>query len=118
VTVNITPFVKAVVEQREKTANGGIVVVSTRVVTADEMLQTWAKAKGVQAQFVRVSGEAYREIWPLWAEEIGLMMEFWDECRERSWTEPSGAKVLGKENLGVEDAAFRGLEETYKGLEL
>lgn len=118
VSVNITPFIKAVVEQPEKTANGSIVVVSTKEVTADELLQTWAKVKGVKAQFVRVSGEAYRDIWPLWAEEIGLMMEFWDYSRERSWTEPSGAKVLSKEDLGLEVTAFQGLEEAFKGLEL
>lgn len=118
VTVNVTPFVKAVVEQREKTANGAIVVASTGSHTAEEMLQTWAKAKGFKAQFVRVSGEAYREIWPLWAEEMGVMMEFWDEYRERSWTEPSGTKVLYKEDLGIKDGELQGLEESYKALEL
>lgn len=118
VSVNITPFIKAVVEQPEKTANGGIVLVSNKLVTADEMLQTWAKVKGVKAQFVQVSGEAYRDIWPLWGEEIGLMMEFWDSFRERSWTEPSGARVLGKEDLGLADTAFQGLEEAFNGLEL
>ncbi|KAK4148354.1 hypothetical protein C8A00DRAFT_39112 [Chaetomidium leptoderma] len=116
VSVNIAPFVRAVVEQPASTAGGAVVLVSSEAYQAGEMLQMWAAAKGTKAQFVRVSGEAFREIWPLWAEEMGVMMEFWDEYRERSWTEPNGEKVLTKEDLGV--TGLQGLEEAYKGLEL
>lgn len=116
VSKNVGAFAKAVVEQPAKTQNGKIVLASTAQYQAGEMLQMWAKARGVKAQFVRVSGEAFREIWPLWAEEMGLMMEFWDEYREKSWTEPTGVPVLTMEELGVKPV--QGLEEAYKGLEL
>jgi hypothetical protein len=116
VTINIQPFIKAVVEQRDKTANGNIVLVATEPRQAGEMLQAWAKAQGKKAQFVRVSGEAFREIWPLWAEEMGIMMEFWDEYREKSWTEPKGIKIITKEDLGV--TQYQSLEEAYKTLNL
>jgi hypothetical protein len=116
VTVNIQPFIKAVVEQRDKTANGNIVLVATEARQAGEMLQAWAKAQGKKAQFVRVSGEAFREIWPLWAEEMGVMMEFWDEFRDKSWTEPTGTKIITKEELGVTE--YQSLEEAYKTLTL
>ncbi|KAK4119247.1 NAD(P)-binding protein [Parathielavia appendiculata] len=116
VTANIGPFVKAVVEQRDKTANGNIVLVATETRRAGDMLQAWATAQGKKAQFVRVSGEAFREIWPLWAEEMGVMMEFWDEFSDKSWAEPSGQKVLTKEDLGV--TGFQTLEEAYKTLKL
>ncbi|KAK4119795.1 NAD(P)-binding protein [Parathielavia appendiculata] len=118
VTANIGLFAKAVVEQRDKTANGNIVLAATETRQAGELLHAWAQAQGKKAQFVRVSGEAFREIWPVWAEEMAGMMEFWDdlEFREKSWTEPSGQKVLTKEDLGV--TGFKALEETYKALKL
>jgi hypothetical protein len=116
VSVNVGLFVKAVVEQPDKTAGGAIVLASTEGYQAGGMLQMWAKAKGTKAQFVQVGGETFRELWPLWAEEMGVMMEFWDEYREKSWTEPSGGKVLTKEDLGITE--FQTLEEAYKGLEI
>ncbi len=116
VSANIGPFVKAAVEQRDKTVGGAVVLAASEAHTAGEMLQIWAKAKGTQAQFVRVSGDAVREAWPLVGEELGVMMEFWDEVRERSWTRTDGGKVLTREDLGV--TGLQGLEEAYKGLEL
>ncbi|KAK1757024.1 hypothetical protein QBC47DRAFT_378273 [Echria macrotheca] len=116
VSVNIGPFVAAIVAQPEKSANGTIVLAASEESTGGEMLQLWARTQGTQAQFVRVSGEAYRELWPLWAEEMGGMNELWDEYREKSWTEPSGVKVIGKEDLGV--TGLQSLEEGYKGLKL
>ncbi len=117
VSVNIGPFVRAAVEQRGKTAGGKIVLASIgEEHTAGEMLQLWAKEKGTKAQFVRISGEDFREAWPLQGEELGGMMEFWDEARERAWTDPEGATVLTREDLGV--TGLQGLAEAYRGLEL
>lgn len=116
VSVNIAPFVRAVVEQPDRTRDGAVVLASSERHTAARMLQLWAAAKGKKAQFVRVSGEDFRELWPLWGEELGVMMEYWDACREKSWTEPGGTKVLTKEDLGV--VGLQALEEAYKGLVL
>ncbi|KAK4032150.1 hypothetical protein C8A01DRAFT_41413 [Parachaetomium inaequale] len=116
VSLNVGAFAKAVVEQPGKTTGGAVVLASSEGHQAGEMLQMWARAQGTKAQFVRVSGEAFREVWPLWAEEMGVMMEFWDEYREKSWTQPGGEKVLTKEDLGVTE--FQALEEAYKGLAL
>ncbi|KAK4243382.1 hypothetical protein C7999DRAFT_44802 [Corynascus novoguineensis] len=116
VTENLGAFARAVVEQSDKTRGGAAVLVSTERHRAGDMLQLWARAKGTEAQFVRVSGEAFREAWPLWGEETGLMMEFWEEYGERSWTRADGGKVLDKEDLGI--TQFQSLEEAYKRLEL
>ncbi|KAK5652388.1 hypothetical protein OQA88_10580 [Cercophora sp. LCS_1] len=113
VTRNIAPFVKAIVEQPEKTL-GQVVKASSEVFGAEELLQLWARTKGVKAQFVRVSGKDFGQIWPLWADEMGVMMEFWDEYRE-SWVDTLGRKVVTGEELGV-----RGLvsvEEAFKTFE-
>ncbi|KAK3902311.1 hypothetical protein C8A05DRAFT_44249 [Staphylotrichum tortipilum] len=116
VRANVGRFVEKVVEQPGKTQGGRVVFASSEVRTAREMLGTWARVKGVEAQFVRVSGEAFRELWPLWGEEMGVMMELWDEFRERSWTDAEGREVLTKEDLGVQ--GLQSLEEAFKGLEL
>lgn len=50
---------------------------------------------------MRVSGEDFREAWPLWGEEMGGMVEFGDECKERSWTDLEGelAEDINNEDL-------------------
>lgn len=116
VSVIIAPFVKAVVEQPSKTTGGAIVLASTEAYGAGEMLQMWARAQGNKAQFMQVSGAAFRELWPLWGEEMGAMMEIWDEYGDASWNEPDGSKVLTKEDLSV--SGFQTLEEAYRGLKL
>ena len=117
VSVNVGKFVKGVVERREEGGNGQIVLAAIEGVRqAEEMLQAWAKAKGTKAQFLQVDGKAFRLVWPLWAEEMGVMMEFWDEYRERSWTDASGREVVAGRELGVE--GLQSLEAAYEGLEL
>jgi uncharacterized protein YbjT (DUF2867 family) len=117
VSRNLGLFVRAAVEQPEKTANGGIVLAASETKTVDEMLQLWARVKGTKAQFVRVSKEDYREMWPiLMTDEFGSMIEYWDDVRDRSWTEPGGQKVLTKDDLGVQ--GLQSLEEAFKEFEL
>ncbi|KAK3389744.1 hypothetical protein B0H63DRAFT_464254 [Podospora didyma] len=117
VSVNLALFVRAIIAQPEKTY-GQVVVASVDTYTADEMLQRWAAAKGLKAQFVQVSGKAFRELWPLWGEEMGVMMEFWDEAREDSWSASGsgGRKVLYKEDLAVE--GLQSVDEAFKEFEL
>lgn len=116
VSLNLAPFVRAAVEQRDKAGHGGIVLAASERLSAGDLLQLWARVKGVEAQFVRVGRDDFNAIWPMWAEEIGLMMGFWDEFRETAWTDPSGQRVLTKEDLGVQ--RLQTLEEAYKTLEL
>ncbi|KAL2016073.1 hypothetical protein VTK56DRAFT_4280 [Thermocarpiscus australiensis] len=117
VTRNLAPFVRAVVEQPpDRTAHGAIVLASSERISAGGMLQLWARVRGVKAQYVRVSTEDFHAIWPLWAEEIGVMLAFWDEFRDAAWTEPGGQKVLTKEDLGVQ--GLQSLEEAFKTFEL
>ncbi|KAK0723548.1 hypothetical protein B0T26DRAFT_642271 [Lasiosphaeria miniovina] len=122
VTVNIAPFVRAIVAQPAKTARGNVVLGALATHTADELLQMWARARGTRARFVQVGGEDFRALWPLWGDEMGVMMEFWDEFRDKSWTAPAAAAaehkytVLTGDDIGVE--GLQGLEEAYKELEL
>lgn len=112
---NIGSFVKAVVERGEKT-KGEIVLAAAETTTVKDMLQLWARVKGAEASFVRVGGDVPREIWPLWGEEIAVNLEFFDECKEKSWTDVEGRRVLRKEDLGI--TGLEGLEEAFRRLEL
>jgi len=116
VSVNIALFVRAIVEQGATTKGGKIVLGVTETRGAEEMLKTWAGIKGVQAQQVRVDSKAFNEVWPLWAEEMGVMMEFWDEFREKSWTDAE-AEIVTAKDLGIE-GEFQSLEEGFKTLEI
>ncbi|KAK0732212.1 hypothetical protein B0H67DRAFT_477044 [Lasiosphaeris hirsuta] len=115
VTANVGAFVRAIVEHPAETQGARTVIAAQSTVGAEDLLQLWARTKGTKAQFVRVGGEAFREIWPLWAAEMGVMMEFWDEYRERSWT-IEGETVVTGEDLGV--VGLKGLEESFKEFEL
>ncbi|KAK4139152.1 uncharacterized protein C8A04DRAFT_33379 [Dichotomopilus funicola] len=116
VSVNLGAFVRAAVEQPEKTLGGKTVLAAIETHAAAEQFALWAKAKGKQAQYLKIDGQAYRELWPLWGEEMGVMMDFWEWARENSWTLPGGEKVVGREELGI--TGVQSLEEAYKGYEL
>lgn len=110
--VNVGIFVKAILAQPEKTLGGRFVLASVADTTAGELLQTWAKAQGKAAQYVQTDEKTFNALWPMWAEEIGGMMQFWAWAGEKSW---SGEDVLTKEDLGVHDGLV-GLEQAFKSL--
>lgn len=106
-TVNVGIFVKAILAQPDKTLGGRFVLASVEDTTAGNYLQTWAKAQGKAAQYVQTDEKTFNAIWPMWAEEMGGMMQFWDWAREKSW---SGEDVLTKEDLNISEGLV-GLEQ-------
>lgn len=112
---NIGLFVKAIITQPEKTLPGKFVVAHVEDTTAGDMLQTWAKAQGKTAQYVQVDEKTFNAMWPMWSEEAGIMMQFWDWAREKSWSGEEG--LLTKDDLNVEGRLV-GLEEAFTSLVL
>jgi hypothetical protein len=105
---NVGVFVRAIIEQPEKTRGGKTVLAYAEETTMGEMLQTWAKSQGKVAQYVQVDEATFHAIWPMWAEEMGVMMQFWDWAGEKSW---SGEEViLTKEDLNIKEGLV-GLEQ-------
>jgi len=115
VRANIGPFVRAILHNPQKTRNGAIVRADIGTLTSDELLKTWAAVQGKEAISVRTDVATYNALWPMWADEMGLMARFWDEYAERSWTEP-GEKVLTKDELGLDNADFVDLKTSFKEL--
>ena len=110
---NVGVFVKAILSQPEKTLNGKFVLAYAEETTAGAMLQTWGKAQDKQTQYVQVNDETFNAIWPMWAEEIGVMMQFWEEVGDKSW---SGEKeILTKKDLGIKEP-LQDLEQSFAAL--
>jgi len=107
---NIGLFVKAILAEPNKTLPGKFVLAHVEETTAGDMLQTWAKAQGKTAQYVQVDEKTFHAMWPMWAEEAGLMMQFWDWAREKSWSGEEG--ILTKDDLNVEGNLV-GLEQAF-----
>jgi hypothetical protein len=106
---NVGLFVRAIIEQPAKTTGGKFVLASAVEIAMGDMLQVWAKVHGKKAQYVQVDEATFHAIWPMWAEEMGVMMKFWDWARDKSW---SGEDIiLTKEDLNV--TGLVGLEEAF-----
>ncbi|KAK4213097.1 hypothetical protein QBC37DRAFT_181468 [Rhypophila decipiens] len=117
VSKNTAPFIKAIVEKTK--GEGQVVLAEIGTLPAGKFLDTWAKAKGFEAKFQRVSGKDYREIWPLWGEEMGVMNEYWDWAKEKSWSvSVKGQKLVTRGELGLGDGEFESLSEGFKTFEL
>ncbi|KAF7556430.1 hypothetical protein G7Z17_g1404 [Cylindrodendrum hubeiense] len=110
--VNAGPFVSAILSQPEKTLNGKIVLAYTEKTTMGELLDIWGKTQGKQVQYVQIDQAPFHALWPLWAQEMGIMMEFWDWAREKSWTAeqtPLTAADLDVRGLGSAAEGFSSL---------
>jgi nucleoside-diphosphate-sugar epimerase len=114
---NITQFVKAIVQKPTETKNGAMVIGSVGTSTAQEWVDFWAKARGVEVQLVKISHQAYDTLWPwpYWSGEFALMMDYFEGLPLSQWLEP-GTKVLTAESLGV--TGLISVEEWAKTWEL
>jgi hypothetical protein len=74
----------------------------------------WARAQGKTAQYIQVDEATFNTIWPMWAEETGVMMQYWNEVKDRSWSGESS--IFTKEDLNVTDLI--GLEDILNLLPL
>ncbi len=107
---NVGVFVKAILSNPDKTLPGKFVLAYVEETTAGAMLQTWGKAQDKQIQYVQVDEKTFNAIWPKWAEELGIMMQFWEDAGDMSWTGEEG--ILTKEDLGIKEP-LQGLEQSF-----
>ncbi|KAM6484878.1 NAD(P)-binding protein [Trichoderma sp. SZMC 28011] len=108
-TVNVGLFTRAIIEQSDKTLGGKFVYAMTDVMTAREMLATWAEVHGVEAEYVQVDKETYYSLWPKWGKAMDRMHEYAEWAKEKSF---SGEDViLTKEDLGI--TGLKGTQAAY-----
>ena len=49
----------------------------------------------------------------MWAEEMGVMMQFWEDFGKKSWTGEEG--ILTKEDLGINEP-LEDMEQSFAAL--
>jgi hypothetical protein len=107
---NVGTFVVAILSKPEVSL-GKAVLAKAATVSAGDVLATWSRVTGHVAEYVQVSLDDFDKMWPMWGREMGVMLAFWNEARDKSW---SGEEIVGAEELGVDVAGLVGLEEAFK----
>ncbi|RAH66092.1 NmrA/HSCARG family protein [Aspergillus aculeatinus CBS 121060] len=97
---NIGRFVKAILEQPEKTVHGKYVSAFTEETTPEQMLKSWAKVKGKTAHYVEVGKPTFTELWTQMGNDmIAKMLDFHRSMEKNPWA--GSENVLNKDDLGV-----------------
>jgi hypothetical protein len=109
-TANVGPFTLAIAKQPNLTLPGKYVLATTDLMTAGDLLNTWTEVTGKPAEYVEISLEDFDRLWPLWGREMGIMLKFWEEAGEKSWS-VEGEKLLTREDLGIEGTKLVGIKE-------
>ncbi|RDL35435.1 putative NmrA-like family-containing protein 1 [Venustampulla echinocandica] len=104
---NVGHFALSIVKQPDLTLPAKFVLASTDSTTTGDLLKTWGKVTGKETEYLEISLEQYERFFPRWGTELGMMMQYWAEVGDKSW---SGEAVLTRQTLGI-DAAFVGTEK-------
>jgi len=109
ISKNVGVFTSSILAQPQLT-HGRYVMAHVEKTTIGQMLQDWSEVTGKPSVYIQTSLEGFNEVWPMWAQEMGLMMKFWEEYGENSW---SGEDFLTSKELGIKEK-LAGVKETYK----
>jgi hypothetical protein len=94
---------------------GKFVLAKAETFSAGDVLKTWSEAIGKQAEYVKVSLEDFDKMWPVWGMEMGIMLKFWDEARENSWSGEEG--IIEARDLGLKESDLVGLKDGFARLD-
>jgi hypothetical protein len=114
--VNVGLFVKAILEQPEKTLPGKTVSAVLEQRSIGDVVEAFGKAKGVQARCVKIDREVYRALWPVWGNVLDISHAYLEDADGRAFSAKEGEDVLVKEHLGVDGLA--GIEEAFEKVPL
>ncbi|KAH0557153.1 hypothetical protein GP486_005054 [Trichoglossum hirsutum] len=96
---NIGAFVRAILSQPKITLQK-TVLAYVESLTIGELLENWSAGTGKPSVYVQTSLEEFDQVWPMWGREMGVMMKYWEEAKEKSW---SGEEIVRPNDLGVKD---------------
>jgi hypothetical protein len=97
-SVNVGLFVKAILEQPQKTLPGKFVLAASDDMTAEELMSAWAQLEDKGLVFLQVGKNVYYDMWPIWGEIMDKSHQYWELMKDLSFT---GESVLTKDDLGV-----------------
>lgn len=110
--VNIGIYTLAIFNQPQLTI-GRIVLAQSETKTTREIIDLWSQVSEKPADYIQVPLDHYDNLWPKWGREVGLMLQFWETAREKSWT--TNEPVLTKEDLNI--SGLIGMKEIFSSLE-
>ncbi|KAL7906595.1 hypothetical protein GGI35DRAFT_487703 [Trichoderma velutinum] len=113
---NLVPFIEAILDKSEM-KEGAMVVASIGTFNVLDMLQKLAQARGKEFEFVKTSSETYYKLFPLWAEEGSLMMQYMQALGDQAWTDATYPMIL-PDKLGADLSSIRSLNDSLDGLEI
>lgn len=111
--VNTGIYALAILNQPHLTLPGKIVLGNTETRTTRDLVNLWSEVSGKPAEYIQVPLEHYNNLWPKWGHEIGLMLQFWETAREKSWS--ADEPVLSKEDLNI--SGLVGTKEVFSALD-
>ncbi|KAI9774124.1 MAG: hypothetical protein M1840_005217 [Geoglossum simile] len=106
-------FVRAILNQPKLTLSK-FVLAYTESLTVGQLLENWSAATGKPSVFVQTSLEDFDRVWPGFGLEMGVMMKFWDEAGDQSW---SGEEIVRSEDLGIDNSALVGSKEAISRID-
>ncbi|CBF87461.1 hypothetical protein AN9354.2 [Aspergillus nidulans FGSC A4] len=113
--VNSGLFVKAILDQPEKTLSGKTVSAVLEQRSIGDVVEAFGKAKGVQARCVKIDREVYRVLWPVWGDVLDISHAYLEDAGGKAFS-AKDEEVLTKEDLGVDGLA--GIEEAFEKVPL
>lgn len=109
ISKNLGHFTSAILA-KPQVSQGKYVLGRVEMTTMGEMLKAWGEVTGKQTAYVQTSHAEFNAVWPMWAEEMGLMMQFWHDYGENSW---SGENFITSKELGI-TAKFASIKEAFQ----
>lgn len=111
--INTGIYVLAILQQPQITLPAKTVLAETETRTAKDILKLWSEVSKTPAEYASISLDHYDNLWPKWGREVGLMLQFWDYARERSWITEDA--VIKKEDLNI--TGLVGMKEVFAGID-
>lgn len=110
---NAGHYALAILKQPSLTLPSKYVLAATETITAGDMLSLWSEVTGKPALYLQTSLEDYDRLWPKWGKEVGLMFQFWEMAKEKTWVMNG---LLTSDDLGMKDRLV-GMEVVFRGLD-
>jgi len=106
--VNVGMFVRAIFDKPDLT-RGRYVLAEEETTNKGEILRTWGELTGKSVGYVKTSLSEFDELFPKWGNEMGGMLQFWEEFPDH-WAK-HGVITLRKEDLGIDLSSLVSLKE-------
>ncbi|KAI1282846.1 hypothetical protein F5Y07DRAFT_351092 [Xylaria sp. FL0933] len=112
---NFGIFIRAILKEKEKAHGGKTVYAYVEKITLGELLQVWAQAHSVNAQYVHIDKQVYGTLWPGLGSEFIMGMKFFDWIKDRaSWAGDDG--VLDWRDFDIDYNALTSIKQAVSAL--